>query len=126
VFQNCECQMTHDGQNHQFIALLAGRWTLAVLRQLAGGGRRYQDIHDALDGISHKMLTETLRRAERDGLVTRHLDGDRIETATLYGLTDLGESLDAPLAATAEWADANWPAVESARRRWDELRRTNQ
>jgi len=46
-------------------------------------GRRYQDLYGALDGISHKVLTETLRRAERDGLVGRHLDEDRIETATL-------------------------------------------
>jgi len=42
--------------------------------QLAAGGRRYQDLHDALDGISPKVLTETLRRAERDGLIRRHLD----------------------------------------------------
>jgi DNA-binding HxlR family transcriptional regulator len=40
----------------------------------AEGGRRYQDLHDALDGISHKVLTETLRRAERNGRIVRHLD----------------------------------------------------
>jgi hypothetical protein len=43
------------------------------------GGRRYQDLHDALDGIAHKVLTETWRRAERDGLIARHLDTERIE-----------------------------------------------
>jgi DNA-binding HxlR family transcriptional regulator len=48
------------------------------------------------------VLTETLRRAERDGLVTRHLDPGRIETATVYELTDLGRSLDAPLVSIAE------------------------
>ena len=56
---------------------------------------------------SYEVLTETLCRAERDGLVVRHLDGERIETATLYELTDLGRSLDAPLAAIAEWSDRN-------------------
>jgi len=84
------------------VQLLAGRWTLDILTELSNAGRRYQDLHDALEGISHKVLTETLRRAERDGLITRHLDPGRIETATLYELTDLGRSLDAPLAAMAE------------------------
>jgi DNA-binding HxlR family transcriptional regulator len=50
-------------------------------------GRRYQDLHDVLDGISHKVRTETLRRSERDGLITRQLDPGRVETATLYELT---------------------------------------
>jgi DNA-binding HxlR family transcriptional regulator len=76
-----------------------------------------------LDGISYKVLTETLRRAERDGLITRRLDGARIETATLYELTDLGRSLDAPLTAMAGWAERNWQSVEVARQRWDQLRR---
>ena len=60
---------------------------LPILIELAGGGRRYQDLHDSLAGVSYKVLTETLRRAERDGFIVRHLDGERIETATLYGLT---------------------------------------
>jgi hypothetical protein len=51
------------------VQALAGRWTLAVLAELANGGRRYQDLLDALDGVSHKVLIDTLRRAERDGLV---------------------------------------------------------
>lgn len=96
-----------------------------VLAQLANGGHRYQDLFDALDGISYKVLTETLRRAERDGLIARHLDGERIETATLYELTDLGRSLNAPLAAMAEWAERNWQAVEASRSHWDQLRRAS-
>ena len=104
------------------VRMLAGRWTLPILGQLGGGGRRYQDLHDALDGVSYKVLTETLRRVERDGLITRHLDGDRVETATLYELTDLGRSLDQPLAALAEWAEVNWKEVEVAREQWDARR----
>jgi DNA-binding HxlR family transcriptional regulator len=76
-----------------------------------------------LDGISFKVLTDTLRRAERDGLITRHLDPGRIETATLYELTDLGRSIDAPLQAMADWGITNLPSVETARQRWDQLRR---
>jgi DNA-binding HxlR family transcriptional regulator len=107
------------------IDLLDGRWTLPILAELARGGRRYQDLHDALDGVSYKVLTDTLRRAERDGLIARHLDGERIETATLYELTDLGRSLDAPLAAMAEWAGRNWQSVEAARNHWERLRRAS-
>lgn len=106
-----------------FAQLQGGHWTLPVLAQLTQASHRYQDLYDALDGISYKVLTETLRRAERDGLIVRHLDGERIETATLYVLTDLGRSLDAPLAAMAEWEDCNWQAVEAARHHWDLLRR---
>jgi DNA-binding HxlR family transcriptional regulator len=107
------------------VQLIRGRWALPVLAQLSERDCRYQDLHDALDGISYKVLTETLRRAERDGLIVRCLDGERIETATLYELTDLGRSLDATLAAMAEWADSNGPAVEAARQRWDQLRRAS-
>lgn len=52
-------------------------------------------------------------------LLARHLDGERIETATLYDLTDLGSSLDAPLAPMTERVEANWGRVEAARRDWD-------
>jgi hypothetical protein len=53
-----------------------------VLTELSDGGRRYQDLDDALDGVSHKVLTDMLRRAERDGLVVRNLDPGRVESAT--------------------------------------------
>jgi DNA-binding HxlR family transcriptional regulator len=90
-----------------------------VLGRLATRGRRYHDLLDGIEGISAKVLTDTLRRAECDGLITRHLDPERIETATLYELTDLGRSLREPLAAFDRWVEANWEHVEAARRRWD-------
>jgi DNA-binding HxlR family transcriptional regulator len=100
------------------VQALAGRWTLAVLAELANGRRRYQALLDALDVVSHKVLTDTLRRAERDGLVARHLDARRVETATLYQLTDIGRSLDEPRAVLGRWSEANWLDVEASRRRW--------
>ncbi len=60
---------------------------MAVLAELSNQGHRYQELHNAIDGISHKVLTDTLRRAERDGLLTRYLDPGRVETATLYQFT---------------------------------------
>jgi DNA-binding HxlR family transcriptional regulator len=111
--------MGEEPAAESLVQLLAGRWTLLVLAELVDGGRRYQDLHDGLQGIAHKVLTETLRRAERDGLITRHLDDEHIQTATLYELTDLGQSLDEPLAAFDRWVKVNWGHVEVARRQWD-------
>jgi DNA-binding HxlR family transcriptional regulator len=90
----------------RFIELIGARWTLPILAQLADGGRRYQDLLEALNGISHKVLTDTLRRAERDGLIARNLDPGRVETATLYQLTDLGRSLDMPIVPLDGWIQA--------------------
>jgi DNA-binding HxlR family transcriptional regulator len=100
------------------IGLIGGRWTIDVLGELQHSGRRYQELDDALDGVSHKVLTDTLRRLERDGLVARLLDPRRVDTATLYQLTDLGRSLAEPLATLERWRQTNWFNVEAARRRW--------
>jgi DNA-binding HxlR family transcriptional regulator len=106
--------------SQRVIGLLDGRWTLTVLAELGDGGRRYQELDDALDGVSHKVLTDTLRRAERDGLIVRHLDPSRLDTATLYQLTDLGGSLVEPLSILEQWAEANWRHVEEARGHWNQ------
>lgn len=105
----------------QVIRLVAGRWTLPVLAELQDTSCRYQGLGDALGAVSHKVLTDTLRRAERDGLVSRHLDPVRLETATVYQLTDLGRSLDEPLMTFERWAIDSWREVEEARRRWGTL-----
>jgi DNA-binding HxlR family transcriptional regulator len=94
-----------------------------VVAQLNEGGRRYQEIYDGLDGISYKVLTETLRRAERDGLLARHLAPDRVDTATLYELTEIGRSAIVAMNALAEWVDQHWSGVEACRQHWDTTRR---
>ena len=70
--------MLDEPRTHELLELLAGRWTVAVLSELREKDRRYQYLDDAIDGISHKMLTDTLRRAERDGLIARQVDPARI------------------------------------------------
>jgi DNA-binding HxlR family transcriptional regulator len=99
--------------------LLGGRWTLAILAELMADRRRYLQLETALDGISHKVLTDTLRRAERDGLVIRNLDLRHVEAATMYELTPLGRSVNALLDATFEWSDEHWHLVEAARDGWE-------
>jgi DNA-binding HxlR family transcriptional regulator len=55
--------MLDEPRTHELLELLAGRWTVAVLSELREKGRRYQDLDDAIEGISHKILTDTLPRA---------------------------------------------------------------
>lgn len=109
------------GNAGRLLRLLDGRWTLALFAELADGGCRYQELHSALDGISHKVLTDTLRRAERDGFISRHRDPKRVETAMLYELTELGRSLDEPLDGLGRWIETYWKGVEAAQSRWDGL-----
>ena len=99
--------------------MVAGRW-LSWPNWL-NEGHRYQELHSALNGISHKVLTDTLRRAERDGFIVRCLDAQRMETAMVYELTDLGRSLDEPLEGFRQWINTYWHTVEAAHVRWDGL-----
>ncbi|MHB1596314.1 MAG: winged helix-turn-helix transcriptional regulator [Streptosporangiaceae bacterium] len=82
-------------------------WILPILGQLAEAGCRYQELLDALDGVSHKVLIDTLRRAERDGLITRNLDPGRVESTMPYRLTPLGRSLEEPLVRLDHSVDKN-------------------
>jgi len=72
------------GPVQRTIELVAGRWTLAVLIELYRGGRRYGDLDAVLDGVSHKLLTDTLRRADRGALIIRHVDSGRVDTVALH------------------------------------------
>lgn len=112
-------EVTDPRRSRKVIELLDGRWTLDVLAQLGDGGRRYHDLHESLDGIAHQVLTSTLRRAERNGLIVRRVDPARVETATLYQLTELGRSLDELMNVADNWAETNWAQVEVSRSRWD-------
>ncbi|MFE9582244.1 winged helix-turn-helix transcriptional regulator [Nocardia sp. NPDC006044] len=76
---------------------------------------RYTDLHKRIEGISQKMLTQTLRALEADGFLTRtvHPTGPpRVD----YTLTDLGHSLRTPIAALREWIETNINLIEQARR----------
>jgi DNA-binding HxlR family transcriptional regulator len=79
-----------DASAEDFIHLLSGRWTVALLRQLWSGARHYQELMAGCDGLSHKVLTDTLRRAERDGLIARRLDVTRSRAMTMYEVTRAG------------------------------------
>jgi DNA-binding HxlR family transcriptional regulator len=84
--------------------LVANTWSVVVVFGLGRGPLRYSDLRDRIGGISNKMLTQTLRRLERNNLVQRR----RLPTAPAgveYRLTRLGESLLGPVSVLARWAE---------------------
>jgi DNA-binding HxlR family transcriptional regulator len=103
----------------QVIARIADRWTMEVLEVLTQHGtQRFTRIAEAIPGISQKMLTQTLRHMERDGLVTRIVH-PVIPPHVDYTLTKLGFGLSEAFCGVWLWAAKNAKAVERARARFD-------
>lgn len=94
------------------------KWTVMVVGVLAKERMRFNGIMRSVDGISHRMLTLTLRGLERDGLVKRTAYAT-IPPKVEYELTDLGRSLTKPLRTIAEWALESRPEIEAARATFD-------
>jgi len=94
--------------------LIADKWTTLVIHILAGGTYRYSDLHRTIDGISQKMLTQTLRELEGNGLVLRKVFPE-VPPRTEYSLTPLGLTLIEPLDALCAWAEQHLGDLERAR-----------
>ena len=122
AFARRDCPTTCPTQ--QTAARLADRWTMQLIECLARRNWRFGELRAAVDGISEKMLGQTLRSLERDGLVNRRvLPG--VPPGTEYGLTELGRSLLAPIRAIRMWSRYNFDAVEEARVDYDADHRDN-
>ena len=100
------------------LARIANKWTAMVVIALSPGRLRFRDLRDTVDGISAKVLTETLRELERDGLVTRHVYAE-VPPRVEYELTALGHTLHTPLQALGLWAEKHIAEVQAARERHD-------
>ena len=98
---------------------IGDRWTVLVVGILADGPLRFGEIARRIDGISQKMLTQTLRGLERDGLVKRTLY-PQVPPRVEYELTAAGQTLRDPLQALEEWATQHMSAVITAREDYDQ------
>jgi DNA-binding HxlR family transcriptional regulator len=99
------------------LALIADKWTVLVIYALFKGTKRYGELQRMIEGVSKKMLTQTLRDLEANGLIQRQVFAS-VPPTVEYSLTPLGESL-LPLAqALKEWAETHIEAVEAARVRY--------
>lgn len=101
------------------IVLLSSKWAVDVLLVLGHGTRRYHELLAELAPISEKVLTQTLRAMERDGVIARRVHAD-VPPRVEYELTPLGASLAAPLKMLATWSLKHGEEVEDARERFDE------
>jgi DNA-binding HxlR family transcriptional regulator len=103
------------------LGLLTSKWSVDVLLALGDGSRRYHELLAELDPISEKVLTQTLRAMERDGLIGRRVHAE-VPPRVEYALTPLGSTLAAPMKALAGWTLAHGTGVEQARERFDARR----
>ncbi|MBV7472662.1 helix-turn-helix transcriptional regulator [Pseudoxanthomonas sp. PXM05] len=103
------------------MTLLAGKWALPILTELARGPVRNNALLRRIDGVSQKVLTQNLRELERSGLIER-IDHGTVPPSVEYRLTDLGRSLDRTLVGLDRWAERHHAALAEARAQHD-LRR---
>ena len=97
---------------------IGDKWSVLVVGVLGRGPLRFGEIDRAIEGISRRMLTLTLRGLERDGLVTRTVHAS-VPPRVDYELTELGRTLLEPVQALAEWAFRSRAAIQAARERFD-------
>lgn len=94
------------------------KWSVLVMHLLGAGPKRYSQLHKAIEGISQRMLTLTLRSLERDGLVTRTVtptSPPRVD----YALTDVGQTLSGQVAALIDWSEEHREYIAKSRFRYD-------
>ena len=94
------------------------KWTMLALMALASRPRRFSELHRAMPDISKRMLTQTLRDLERDGLAEREVFPTK-PPKVQYSLSPLGRSVLKPLAALVDWADDSYAAIRNAREKFD-------
>ena len=112
-----------DCPTRQVLDRVGDKWTTLVILLLQNGPRRFSELQRSIVGISQKMLTQTLRNLERDGLVTRTLYPE-VPPRVEYELTPLGETLCGPIAAIVHWSEAHIGEVTAAQELYDSRSQT--
>jgi DNA-binding HxlR family transcriptional regulator len=103
----------------QVLDRIANKWTMLVIMALQGQTLRFSELRGRIEGISQKMLTQTLRGMESDGLLLRTVY-PTVPTTVEYSLTELGESLTRTVEVLREWAYGHMGEIEEARREFAE------
>ncbi|ULR45594.1 helix-turn-helix domain-containing protein [Rhizobium sp. K102] len=98
---------------------LADKWALLILDRLQGGPVRFNHIRREIKGISQKVLSQTLRKLERNGLISRTIF-PTVPVTVEYALTPLGRTLTDTVSALTHWAEKNMDAIFAAQRAYDE------
>ena len=98
---------------------IGGKWTVLVIGVLTSGPVRFTQLRERVGGVAPKVLTQTLRALERDGLIARHVFAE-VPPRVEYELTDLGRTLEKPIAAIRDWAEEHMPSITEAREEYDD------
>lgn len=98
--------------------LIAGKWAMLILSALAQRAMRHGELTRKVGGITQKMLTQTLKELERNGLVIR-TDHRTVPPHVDYSLSPLGRSLSETLIVLDRWAETNFPSLDAAREAFD-------
>lgn len=102
----------------QLLDRIADKWTTLLLTTLDEGPMRFNALKRRIGGVSQKMLSQTLRQMERDGLATRHVE-PTVPVSVTYEITPLGRTLVAALSPMIDWAETRMSDVDAARRAYD-------
>ena len=97
---------------------IGDKWTVLVVLLLSDGPMRFSELRAHLGAVAPKVLTQTLRRIERDGLVTREIFAE-VPPRVEYTLTELGRSLTAPIAVIGDWAETHLAQITAAQDAYD-------
>ena len=108
--QNCPTRLLLDR--------IADKWTVLLLTTLNARPMRFNALKRRVEGVSQKMLSQTLRQMERDGLVTRTVEA-AVPVSVTYAVTPLGATLVEALQPMIDWAEARMPAVATAQAAFD-------
>ena len=112
-------QIDHQGYSSaDVVALVADKWVIEVLHALRSGQNRYGMMQRIIPEITKKMLTQTLRKLERNGIIER-VDYDENPPRVEYYITPAGDALIARLTQMCEWSKAYFAEVERAREQYD-------
>jgi len=108
-----------DGQAQNALELINDKWAVAILQQLKQSNHHYGELLREVEGITKKMLTQTLRTLERNGIIQRHEYDEGKINRVVYGLTPLGESLAEQLTHICMWSLENMGIVRLSQEEFD-------
>ncbi|KFI11856.1 helix-turn-helix transcriptional regulator [Vibrio coralliilyticus] len=114
VFHNNE-----DCAVRNVVSQIGDKWSLLILFALVDGEDRFNSLKSRIEGISQRMLTQTLRDLEREGYVNRTVYPE-VPVKVEYCLTEMGGELVKPLYQLVSWADDHRQDIERARKAYDE------
>jgi len=112
------CILSQDNPARETLDLIADKWSILIIFALRDGELRFAQLHRMIEGITQKMLIQTLRHMERDGLIERRVY-PVVPPKVEYKLSELGRSLSPLLILISDWSDAHLKEVYASRQAYD-------